>query len=152
MRKLALLVAATYVTAAWAMPGMTGSQPSTAASNPHGTPAVAPKPVAKVAKATGPDAATVSEVVTGAAAKKDKTVTIKGQVVKVTAGVLGKNWIHLQDGSGSADKGTHDVVVTTREEAKAGEVVTVKGTVKTDVDIGSGYKYAVLVADATIKR
>jgi DNA/RNA endonuclease YhcR with UshA esterase domain len=151
MRIVALIASTTLAAAAYAMPGMTANTPGTAASNPHGTPA-ATKPVAKVAKATGPDAATVSEVITGAAARKDKSVTIKGQVVKVTAGVLGKNWLHLQDGSGAADKGTHDVVVTTSDEAKAGEVVTVKGTVKTDVDIGSGYKYAVLVADAKLRR
>jgi DNA/RNA endonuclease YhcR with UshA esterase domain len=153
MRILALLVATTLATAASAMPGTSATQPApgAAASNPHGTPA-ATQPVAKIAKATGPDARTVAEVVGGAPANKDKTVAVKGQVVKVTAGVLGKNWIHLQDGSGTAAKGTHDLVVTTTEEAKPGEVVTVKGTVKTDVDIGSGYKYPVLVADAKLKR
>ena len=139
--------------AALAMPPATNA-PGAATGTPgpamHGGAPVAP--VAKVAKASGPDARTVAEVVSGAAANKDKSVTIRAQVVKVTAGVLGKNWIHLQDGSGSADKGTHDILATSTEEAKVGEVVTVKGTVKTDVDIGSGYKYAVLVADAKIRR
>ncbi|HEY5628262.1 MAG TPA: hypothetical protein VIR16_02015 [Candidatus Limnocylindrales bacterium] len=152
MKAIALAAAAIFATAAYAMPGMMPADGKAAASNPHGNAAVPAKPVAKVAKATGPDAATVSEVVTGAATKKDKTVTIKAQVVKVTAGVLGKNWLHLQDGSGSAEKNTNDVVATTTDEAKAGDIVTVKGTVKTDVDIGSGYKYPVLVADAKVSR
>jgi len=70
----------------------------------------------------------------------------------VSNGVLGKNWVHLQDGSGSADKGTHDIVVTTTDEAAIGQVVNASGTVRTDVDIGSGYKYAVLVEEAKLRK
>ena len=56
----------------------------------------------KVAKATGADAKTVAEVVTGKATLTGKTVLVRGQVVKVNSGILGKTWLHLQDGSGSA--------------------------------------------------
>ena len=104
----------------------------------------------KVAKATGADAKTVAEIVGGRAGLKDKSVTVRGKVVKFTPGVMGKNWVHLQDGSGNAKDGSNDVVVTTQGETKVGDVVLVKGTVKTDVDLGSGYKYAVLVENATL--
>ena len=80
-------------------------------------------PVEKVAKATGPDARTVAEVISGRTALKDKEVTIRGKVVKVTSGILGKNWLHLQDGSGSAATGTHDLVVTTTDTTAIGAVV-----------------------------
>ena len=115
-------------------------------------PAAAAAPVAKVAKATGPDAKTVAEVVGGKASLKDKPVLVRGQVVKMNAGIMGKNWVHLQDGSGSAGAGTNDILVTTQDMASVGDVVTVKGTVRTDVNLGSGYAYAVLIEDAALRK
>ena len=101
----------------------------------------AAKPI-KVDKATGPDARTVAEVVTGKAGLKDKSVLVRAQVVKVNTGIMGKNWLHLRDGSGSAADGSNDILVTTRDIAALGDVVSVKGTVRTDVNLGSGYTYA----------
>jgi hypothetical protein len=120
--------------------------------NPHGAPAAAPKPVAKIAKATGADARTVAEVIAGKSALKDKNVTIRGQVMKASSGILGKNWIHLQDGSGSSTNGTHDIVVTTTEAASVGEIVSASGVVRTGIDLGSGYVYAVLVEGAKLRK
>ena len=106
----------------------------------------------KVAKATGPDARTVTEIVTKRAELKDKTVTVRGKVVKFTGGVMGKNWIHLRDGSGSSAEDTDDVVVTTMDETQIGDVVVAKGVVRTNVNLGFGYSYAVLVDDAKLQR
>ena len=106
----------------------------------------------KVAKASGPDARTVAEIVTRKADLKDKTVVVRGKVVKFTGGVLGKNWIHLRDGSGSAADGTNDVLVTTTDEAKIDDVVLVKGVVHLDRDFGSGYSYQVLIEEASVKK
>ena len=106
----------------------------------------------KVTKATGPDARTVAEIVTKKAELKDKTVLVRGKVVKYTPDVLGKNWIHLRDGSGSAPDNTHDVLVTTKDQAKIGDVVVVKGVVHTDRDLGSGYSYKVLIEEATLQK
>jgi hypothetical protein len=72
--------------------------------------------------------------------------------VKVTSGILGKNWIHLQDGSGSAASGTNDVLITSKEIAAVGDVVTAKGTVRTDVNLGSGYNYTILIEDAELRK
>ena len=106
----------------------------------------------KVAKATGPDAHTVAEILTSKSALKDKPVTVHGTVVKFTGGVMGKNWIHLRDGSGSGADGSNDLVVTTLDESKIGDVVLVKGTVRTDVNLGSGYSYGVLIEDAKLQK
>ena len=121
---------------------------------PHGaTPAVnAGASVAKVARATGRDAKNIVEVITGKAALKDKAVLVRGQVVKINVGILGKNWLHLQDGSGSTADGTNDILVTTKDEAAVGDIVTARGTVRTDVNLGSGYVYAVLIDDAAVRR
>jgi len=109
-----------------------------------------PGPI-KVAKAKGANAYTVAEVIAQAAKLKDKPVVISGKVVKYNGSIMGKNWVHLQDGSGNAGAGTHDLLVTSAAAAKVGDVVTVAGTVRTDKDFGAGYSYKVLIEDATLK-
>jgi hypothetical protein len=106
----------------------------------------------KVAKATGADARTVAEVVAKRIELKDKTVVVRGKVVKFTPEVMGKNWVHLRDGTGSAADGTDDVLVTTKDEVKVGDVVVAKGVVHVDRDLGSGYSYKVLVEEATLQK
>ena len=106
----------------------------------------------KVAKATGPDARTVAEVVSKRTELKDKTVVVRGKVVKFTPEVMGKNWIHLRDGTGNAADGSNDIVVTTKDETQLGAVVLVKGVVHIDKDLGSGYAYKVLIEEATLQQ
>ena len=105
----------------------------------------------KVAKAVGANAQTVAEIVAKRAELKDKPVLVRGKVVKFNPEIMGKNWVHLRDGSGSATDGSNDVLVTTIGLAKVGEVVTVQGIVRTDKDFGAGYAYQVLIEDATLK-
>jgi hypothetical protein len=106
----------------------------------------------KVPKAAGADARTVAEIINGRAAIKNKTVVVRGKVVKFTPEVMGKNWVHLRDGSGSAADNTNDLLVTTKDDTKIGDVVVAKGVVRTDVDLGSGYSYKVLVEEATLQK
>jgi hypothetical protein len=80
-----------------------------------------------------------------------KTVTVRGKVVKFNGGIMGRNWLHIQDGTGVAAKGTNDITVTTDAEAKVGDVVTVTGKVVVDKDFGAGYRYAVLLEGATLR-
>ena len=69
----------------------------------------------KVEKAKGADACTVSEAYENAGKLDKKTVVVRGKVVKVSKGIMGKNWVHLRDGSGDAGKGTNNLVVTTQD-------------------------------------
>ena len=80
-----------------------------------------------------------------------KAVTVRGKVVKVSKMIMGKNWVHLRDGSGDAAKGTNNVVVTSQGEPKVGDVVTARGTLHKDKDFGSGYKYAVILEEGTFQ-
>ncbi len=107
---------------------------------------------ARIAKAQGPDARTVAEIIGRKAELKDKAVAVRGKVVKFTANVMGKNWVHLRDGSGSAQDRTNDILVTTRDPAQLGNVVVARGVVRTDVDLGSGYAYQVLIDDAKLQK
>ena len=105
----------------------------------------------KVAKASGPNARTVAEIVSKSAENKDKAIVVSGKVVKFNGGIMGKNWVHLRDGSGTAADNTNDVLVTTQDMAKVGDVVTVSGVVRTNKDFGAGYAYKVIVEDAKLK-
>ena len=105
----------------------------------------------RVPRASGANARTVAEILTKGAELKDKPVVVRGRVVKFNPDIMGKNWIHLRDGSGSATNNTNDILVTTTSQAKIGDVVTVKGVVHTDKDFGSGYAYKVLVEEATLQ-
>ena len=77
---------------------------------------------------------------------------MQARVVKINANIRGVNWIHLRDGSGSAADGTNDLIVTTTDELKVGDTVTMKGIVRTDKDLGAGYKYKVLVEEGKAQR
>jgi len=139
--------------------GTLGS-PSGSAGAP--APAPAPAPMApqaatpmlgeKVAKATGADAKTIAEAYAQKAHLKGKTVTIKGTVVKFNASILGKNWIHLQDGSGDAKSSNFDIAVTSQDQATKGQVITIQGVLNTDQDFGSGYTYSVIVENAKVLK
>jgi hypothetical protein len=106
----------------------------------------------KVEKATGANAYTIGEIYEKRTALHEKTATVKGQVVKVAAGIMGKNWIHLQDGTGDVAKETNDLVATSQELPEVGDVITIKGTVFIDKDFGSGYKYDVIMEKAMIQQ
>jgi hypothetical protein len=105
-----------------------------------------------VEKASGPDAYTVGEIYEKRAALNGKNVVLNGKVVKVSEGIMGKNWIHVQDGTGDSTKKTHNLVATSDDLPAVGEVVTVKGTVSMDRDFGSGYKYNVIIEKAGISK
>ncbi len=117
-----------------------------------GHPKTGDVPVTKVSKAEGATGRTIAEVNADRLALKDLQVTIRATVVKVTANVMGTNWVHLQDGSGSAADSSNDLLVTSKDEPNVGDIVVAVGVVKTDVDFGAGYSYAVLVANASLQK
>lgn len=131
----------------------TGAAAASTQANPHaGTASTAAPFDVKVEKASGANARTVAETWAQSAALDGKSVTIRGKVVKYNDLVMGKNWIHLQDGSGDAAQGTNDLTVTSLDAASVGETVTITGTVRTNKDFGSGYLYRVLVEDAKVEK
>ena len=106
-----------------------------------------------VTKATGPNAATIAEAYSNSAKLNNKKVVIRGQVVKISSGIMGKNWIHIQDGTGSEKRKNHNLVCTSKTDiADVGDVVTITGTLIKDRDFGSGYKYAVIIENTKITK
>jgi hypothetical protein len=153
MKALFSICAFFTATLAFAGDNTAATQSPPHAISPHGG---SSKPVVvgdiHVPKAVGANAKTVAEISTKGAELKDKPVLVRGQVVKYTPDVMGKNWIHLQDGSGKAEDKSNDILVTTTAQAKIGDVLTFKGVVRTDKDFGSGYAYKVLVEEASLQQ
>ena len=106
----------------------------------------------KVDKAPGPNGYTIAELYEKAGKLAGKEVAVRGRVVKVSKGIMGKNWLQIQDGTGIPEKGTHDLVVTTADSANSGDTVTVKGKLTKDKDFGRGYKYDVIMENATVSK
>ncbi len=75
-----------------------------------------------------------------------KIVKVKGQVTKVNEGIMGRNWVHMQDGT--ADGENFDLTVTTDDVPLVGEIITFSGTINLNRDFGAGYTYALIMEDA----
>lgn len=100
-----------------------------------------------IAKADG--GKTVAEVFAEKDALAGQPVTFRGKVVKTNPDIMGKNWLHVRDGSGA--EGTNDLTVTTAGTApNVGDTVVVKGTVALNKDFGMGYQYDIIVEDAEV--
>lgn len=112
--------------------------------------AIVPLAEISVEKATAENAYTVSELFSGAGELKGKKVQVRGKVMKVSPAIMGKNWIHLQDGTGDPMKNTHDLVVTTNENVELDSTVTFEGVITADKDFGAGYKYDAIVEEAVL--
>ena len=78
-----------------------------------------------------------------------KVVSVTGKIVKYSEKIMGKNWIHLTDGTGQGTTGK--LVATTSQTAKIGDIVTAKGKITLDKNLGSGYNYPVLMEDTTFQ-
>ncbi len=130
-----------------------GSAAVTDYGSPHGGMVPAPDvEIIKVEKASGTNAYTVAELHENMDKLDNKKITVKGQVVKVSPSIMKKNWVHIQDGSGSAAKGNSKIIVTTQDLPSVGDVVTANGILYKDKDFGYGYKYSVIVEEGSITK
>jgi hypothetical protein len=91
------------------------------------------------------------EVWASKAALKDRNVVVRGKVVKFLPSIMGKNWLHVRDGSGTHAKGDDDICVISDDTTAVGSVVTLTGTVRVDKDFGAGYSYPVIIDGAKLK-
>jgi hypothetical protein len=126
-----------------------GGMPKGMASANAAADAAAPIAAGSIPKAEGANGKTVADVYAEAKALAGKPVAIRGKVVKVSKGIMGYNWFHIQDGSGDKAARTHDLTVTSDALVEKGSTVLVTGTVAADKDFGAGYRYAVIVEKAS---
>lgn len=112
--------------------------------------AIAPFSEIEVDKASGENGQRVGDVFTNKEELNGKTIQIKGQVVKFSPMIMGRNWVHLQDGTGDPMQNTHDLVITTDATVKEGDIVVMEGVVAAKKDFGAGYKYEAIVEQAKV--
>lgn len=122
----------------------------------HGTEApTIPKPVSVQAPAPGEiaqlaDGKTIADIFVESAQLNDQTVSLRAKVIKVSQNIVGKNWITLQDGTGTAPD--NRLLATSSELVSPGDLVIASGILRKDIDIGSGYKYKILLEEATFSQ
>jgi hypothetical protein len=112
--------------------------------------AVAPFSEITVEKATGDNSVTVAEVFKNKDDLNGKTIRIRGKVIKYNPNIMGKNWIHIQDGTGNPMENNHDLVITTTEEVSTDQIIVVEGKMTANKDFGAGYKYSAIVEEAIL--
>jgi hypothetical protein len=119
------------------------------ASQPHPVPseATASVDLSGIAKAEGGQS--IAELFADRDQLDGETVVVRGKVVKVNANIMGKNWLHIRDGSG--EEGSNDLTVTTTGALPTvGDTVVVTGSLGLNRDFGMGYKYPVMIEDAKV--
>lgn len=96
-------------------------------------------------------AVVISDVYAELDRRADQEVIVIGTVVKAP-NAIGWNWVHLQDGSGDRDAGTHDITVKTQHRVLVGQRVAFRGVLRKDVDLGFGYHYTALIEHGDLVR
>ena len=114
--------------------------------------AIVPSTDINVHKAPGPNSYSVGECFEQAKDLNNKTIKVRGKVMKISRMIMGKNWLHIQDGTGNPLKNQHDLVVTTQDDPGENVIVTVEGVLSANRDFGAGYKYDTIIEDAKVEK
>ncbi len=88
----------------------------------------------------------ISELLNNKQKYAGKTIQISGECVKINPNIMGRNWIHLKDGS----RDDYDIVITTDVNVPEGHIVTFSGIVALDKDFGAGYKYDIIIENGKV--
>lgn len=88
---------------------------------------------------------TISNLLANKQSYSGKVIKVKGKVTKFNPEIMGKNWVHIQDGS--EFRGAFDLTITTDKKVSVGETITFEGKIVLDKDFGYGYFYSVLMEE-----
>lgn len=91
---------------------------------------------------------TIEELLKNSNKYQNKTITLKGKVTKFNPNILRTNWIKLQDGT--SFEGVSDITITSAAETQIDQIITIKGIVALNKDLGHGYFYKVIIENAEI--
>lgn len=94
------------------------------------------------------DGKTIEQIFSEKSSLKGKTVKVKGKVVKFNKQIMKRNWIHIQDGTGNENN--YDLVITSDQDVKVGDIITAEGKLAIDKDFGAGYFFPVIIEEAKI--
>ncbi len=91
---------------------------------------------------------TVARIFENSEVFSGKVTEIRGIVVKINEGVMGANWIHIQDGT--SGNGNFDLTITSQDLPKLNEEATFEGNITLKKDFGAGYFYEVIMENARL--
>jgi hypothetical protein len=92
------------------------------------------------------DCITIAKVLANKKSYSGKIIKVKGSVTKFNPAIMGKNWVHIQDGT--EFEGGFDLTITTDQQASIGETITFEGKIVLDKDFGYGYVYSIIMEEA----
>ncbi len=96
------------------------------------------------------DGKTIADLFAESAQLSEKTVSLRARVMKVSQNIMDKNWMTLRDGSGTEPD--NKLVATSSELVSPGDLVIASGILRKDIDIGAGYRYKILLEEATFSQ
>jgi hypothetical protein len=102
-----------------------------------------------VVPSTAANGHTIAEIHARRTSLAERSIRVRGTVIKRTDGILGKSYLHLWDGSAAPETADDDLTITTTDEFQVGETVEVEGRLLVDRDLGLGYRYSALLDGAT---
>jgi hypothetical protein len=116
---------------------------------PASIPAATAKGTASPPSAKAPAGSmTIAELLRDPSQYAGKTIQLHGTCVKINPSIMGRNWIHLQDGS----KDDYDLVITSATPVQEGQVVTMQAVVTLNKDFGAGYTYELILEEGKVLR
>jgi hypothetical protein len=119
---------------------------ATAQANPASSGSLDMTPPNSVSRPSG--SIPIGDLVKNMSKYDGKTVKVTGKVMKVNQMIMNRNWLHLQDGTGN----NFDLTVTSSEALPPGHVVTLEGVVALNKDFGAGYRYDILIENASLVK
>jgi hypothetical protein len=82
-----------------------------------------------------------------------KVIEVKGKIVKVSQQIMGRDWVHIEDGTGTKlEKNNKLIFRTTHAGVAVDDEVVAKGVLFTNKDFGYGYYYPVIVEDTVFSK
>ena len=103
----------------------------------------------KVSPFEGKNSATLASIFNEKEKAQNKEVAIRGQVIKFNGGIMGKNWVHIADGTRPSDKEGGEITVVTNDKTAVGDIVVAKGKITLNKKV-EHYAFPVAIEDGTI--
>ena len=125
--------------------------PSDHGSSGAGMPGAAPMAASEQSAAvhvSSEGSVKIADLVANPKKYEGRSIQISGTCTKVNPMIMGRNWIHLKDGS----KDDYDLVITTDAVVPEGHAVTMVGTVVLKKDFGAGYNYDILLEGGMVVK
>ncbi|MCG7948434.1 MAG: hypothetical protein N0C84_19020 [Candidatus Thiodiazotropha taylori] len=131
------------------LPTKAHAQPSKNKQPPK--PVAAPQPAVELGDPVG--RFTVEQIFEKKQELSGSVIEVKGKVSKVSSQIMGRDWVHLEDGSGSKQAKNHKIILrTTQAGISVGDEVVAKGQLFTNKDFGYGYFYPVILEDVVFNK